>query len=104
MNHPAHPAPPKWAMEAAREYASLQGAVPPDDILQCATIIIRHHAAAQAETVALLEDVANVMQISANIQDMNRGHHLVTADLAVGLKRVLPLIRRHLAQLKEGAT
>lgn len=94
------PAPAKWAMEAAQEYAGLQGAVPPDDILQCATIIQRHHAAAQAETVALLEECA------AKFERFRRHADLVNYDDSQGPADEWPIetrLRTHLAQLKEGA-
>jgi hypothetical protein len=84
-NNPMDPG-ARWArQERAKQYLSFLAAA---------------HAGPLKGVGESLREAENVMQISANIQDMNRGAAVhKDYDMAAGLKRVLPLVRSQRALL-----
>lgn len=114
---PQPPAPSKWAMEAAREYyvaihgektAALYANADGQSLLSA--IIQRHHAAAQAETVALLEEAANDLEVVTralrqikDLANINDAVRVALINCGNSLNANAAHIRTHLAQLKEGA-
>lgn len=103
---PQPPAPPKWAREASdeilrtlKEFQGFETSVEVKRLI--VTTMDRHHAAAQADTVALLEEYLAINEAHGGFLTVNcDGTEDRYCDCG---SRFSKKLCAHLAQLKEGA-